>query len=933
MKRSARNWFIWGAVAFVILVSIPGVLHLYTDWLWYGEVSKRQVFWTILLTRWKLGLVFGILFFILMAGNALLARFLAPRTSWYEAERQFRLQAAEMLEHYVARYLLIGIIVGSAVLAYLVGQGMSLTYNRYLLFSHPASFGAADPIFNRDIGFYVFRLPFWRTLWQWVYLTLIAVLLVSALIHYLDKAIRMLGGIPAFAPHVKAHLSVILGLILLVKAIGYRLDAFELLYSPRGVVFGASYSDVYAHLPAYMILAVVAAVCSALVLVNLHFRGLWLPVIGLALLMVASLLLNKTYPALVQRFQVAPNEFVREAPFISNGIRLTRRAYQLDKAETRRFGRIQPLTTATLESNPETIRNIRLWDYRPLVQAYRQLQDLRAYYVIGEVDVDRYTIDGDYRQVMLATRELSADDIPPPITWMKRHLMYTHGYGLVLSPVNRVSEGGRPDFLLKDLPPRSASRDIAVSRPGIYYGELTGPEEYVIVGTKEKELDYMGPQGPRYTHYRGRGGIAVSGPLRKIAFSSRFKAVNILIADSIVPKSRILFRRNIAERLQAVAPFLLQDPDPYIVIDKGKLFWIHDCYTISSRYPYSRPSTFELGQGGIVRLNYIRNSVKVVTDAYNGTIRLFVVDPTDPLIKSYKRIFPGLFEPLSAMPEGLRRHIRYPELLFRVQANMLRSYHMTNPRVFYEQEDLWAVAQEMAGKGAAAATAEGGADMEPYYALIRLPGQKSAEFVLLLPFTPANKRNMGGWMGARSDGKNYGKVLVFEFPKQQLVDGPLQIEAYVDQHPDISKDLSLWRQGGSEVIRGNLLVIPVDESLLYVEPLFLRSERGEIPELKRVIVAHGGKVEMDETLDLALAKLTGAEVRAAAPAEERLARPGPAERAAPARPIGEMERLAAQAAQEYEQLRNAAARADWPEFGRRLKSLGETMERMKAGPR
>jgi hypothetical protein len=549
--------------------------------------------------------------------------------------------------------------------------------------------------------------------------------------------------------------------------------------------------------------------------------------------------------------------------------------------------------------------------------------------VIGDVDVDRYTIDGDYRQVMLAARELSADDIPPPATWQKRHIMYTHGYGLVLSPVNRVSEGGGPDFLLKDIPPRSASRDIRVTRPGLYYGALTGPEDYVLVGTKLAELDYISPKGPRNTRYSGRGGIELSGFLRKIAFSSRFKAVNILISDAIVPASRILFRRNIAERLQAIAPFLLQDPDPYIVIDRGRLFWIHDCYTITNRYPYSRPSAFELGEGRVVRLNYIRNSVKVVTDAYNGTIRLFVADPTDPLIRSYQRIFPGLCEPLSAMPKGLRRHIRYPELQFRLQANMFLSYHMTNPRVFYEQEDLWAVAQELAGKGEAAASAGGGADMEPYYALIRLPGQKTAEFVLLLPFTPATKRNMVGWMGARSDGENYGRVQVYEFPKQKLVEGPLQIEAYVDQDADISQDLSLWKTGGSEVIRGNLLVIPVDESLLYVEPLFLRAERGQIPELKRVIVAHGSRVAMQETLDLALAKLTGAEAQVAGPPGERAARPGRAgTAAAPVQPVGEMGRLTAQAAQEYDRARGAAAKGDWTEFGRALQSLGETIKRM-----
>jgi hypothetical protein len=877
MRRRTIIGMVAIGLILVLFSASPALVRFYVDWLWFGEVHQRAVFWTTFWAQVQMALVFGLVFLALMAGNTLLAQRLAPHAAWYEAESRFRRQMGEAMENFVSRYLIWGVIVFSVVISLLVAQGAAAQWAKWLWFSHPSAFGRADPIFHQDISFYVFRLPLYEYIQGWIYNSLIWVLLVVVGVHYLAKAIRTLGGVPALAPHVKAHVSALLGAVLLVKAVGYWLDAYGLLYSPRGIIYGASYTDVHAQLLALRILMVIAVACAVLVLVNIRFRGLWLPAFGIGFLVVASILVSGIYPALIQRLQVAPNEFQRERPYITHHIEATNFAYGLPAADQeRRFSPGEALTRQEIDDQPGTIKNIRLWDYRPLSQTYKQLQELRPYYVLPDVDIDRYHIDGEYRQVMLATRELSLAALQEQ-TWQNRHQLYTHGYGLVLSPVNRVSEAGQPEFWVKDIPPQTIVPRLKISRPGIYFqaGESTSIAYSIVRARGIKEIDYVGVDTTVYANYSGRGGIPVGGSLVRAAMATYFKELNLLITNTIGPDSRILIRRDVAERARTIAPFLLFDGDPYMVIGAdGRLFWIHDAYTVTDKVPYAQP--YAPGAG----FNYIRNSVKVVTDAYDGTITFYVADSKDPVLRTYRAIFPGLFfRDLAQMPPDLKRHIRYPEDLFNIQADMYAVYHMRDPKVFYTKEDKWAVAREAPGKASPTELrqreAEQSGRMEAYYVIMRLPGSDQPEFILLLPFTPATKHNMIAWMCAKCDGADYGKLSVFAFPKDKLILGPNQIEAKIDQDPEMSSQLSLWRQGGSDVIRGNLLVIPIANSLLYVEPLFLKATAGAIPELTRVIVSTAGRVYWAPTLDAALAGLLGG-AAPAAPARAPAARPGPA---------------------------------------------------------
>jgi hypothetical protein len=875
LRRRALRWALLLVLFFLIFWWLPGLLRLYTDWLWFRfDVRYPAVFWSVLTTKVFLGIVFGAVFLVLVMGNVELARRLARRTLWYDEERALRQRIAEVMEYLANRYLYLALAAVALVVAYGVGVGAAGQWNKYLLFRQGGEFGITDPVFNQDVGFYVFRLPFWQYLQRFGYGVLIAVFLLSAAAHYFDKAIRLLRGIPAFAPHVKAHLSVLLGLILVMKALGYRLSALNLLYSPRGVIFGASYSDVHAELIGYSILIVIALACAALVLVNVRFRGLWLPIAGIGFLAVSSLLLSAVYPAIVQRFQVVPNEFERERPFIEHTIAFTRQGFGLDKLEERTLSTVTPLTMATLTDNLQSVDNLRLWDYRPLLDTLQQQQALWTAYTFNSVDIDRYWINGKYRQVMLAARELWTPALPNK-GWQNERIFNTHGYGIVMAPVSDVIQSGLPNLVVKDLPPQS-SFDLKITRPGIYYGELTN--EYVIVGTRQDENDYPLPAqnqpaegagrtkgapaaaGMAKTRYQGRGGVPIGSLLPRLAASVRFGDLNLMISDLVTSDSRILWGRNVAERARMIAPFLSFDRDPYIVAAKdGHLYWIHDAYTTSDRFPYSQPLPN-------AELNYVRNSVKVVTDAYDGTVQFFVADPTDPIILSYQRIFPSLFKPIAQMPSDLFSHIRYPEALFNTQSTMLTVYHMTDPRTFYNRTEKWEVARELPKSvGPAEPAVFGGAEgqgqgetMQAYYAIIRLPNEVEPEFLLILPFTPQAKQNMVAWLAARSDGAEYGKLLLYHFPKTEQVWGPIQIEASINQDDTISAWKTMRDQKGSHVLHGNLLVIPMDTSILYAEPLYLQAEQSRIPELKQIVLAGGGgRVVMEPTLSLALQALLG----------------------------------------------------------------------------
>ena len=875
-RRRAVRWVLLLLALVIVFWWLPDLLRLYTDWLWFKfDVRFPEVFWKVLTTKLALGLAFGAAFFLVVMGNVEFARRLARRTLWYDEERALRQRIAEVMEYFANRYLYIALAALALLAAYGVGVGAAGQWNKYLLFREGQQFGVADPIFQRDVGFYVFRLPFWQYLQEFGYWVLIAVFLLSAAAHYFDKAIRLLRGIPAFAPHVKAHLSVLLGLILVLKALGYRLAALNLLYSPRGVTFGASYSDVHAELLAYNVLLVIALACAALVLVNVRFRGLWLPIAGIGFLALSSLLLSVIYPAIIQRFQVLPNEFQREKPFIAHTIAFTRQGFNLDMIEQRTLDRVTPLTMATVRENVETVDNLRLWDYRPLLATFEQQQALWTAYTFNSVDIDRYWINGRYRQVMLAARELSTPDLPNK-GWQNEHIFNTHGYGIVMAPVSDAIQSGLPNLVVKNIPPQ-ASFDLNITRPAIYYGELTN--DYMIVGTKEDENDYPliaqresaptagktagaeGLSGMARTRYQGKGGVPVGAALPRLAAAVRFSDLNLVISNLITKDSRILWGRNIVERARAIAPFLSYDRDPYIVAAKdGHLYWIHDAYTTSDMYPYSQ----RVGNaaGGF---NYVRNSVKVVTDAYDGSVQFFVADLADPIVNAYRRLFPALFRDMAEMPSDLLQHIRYPEALFNTQSAMLTVYHMTDPRAFYNKADKWDVARELPKSvGPAGVSYMGdrspgqGEMMQAYYAILRLPQGQEPEFLLILPFTPQAKPNMVGWLAARSDGDEYGKLLLYYFSKSEQVWGPMQIEASINQATEISEKKSLWNQQGSQMIQGNLLVIPMDSSFLYVEPVYLKASEGPIPELKRVVLAKGdGTVVMRPTVSEALAAMFG----------------------------------------------------------------------------
>ncbi len=637
---------------------------------------------------------------------------------------------------------------------------------------------------------------------------------------------------------IKIHLSILIGILLILKSAEYWLNTFKILYSTRGIIFGAGYTDVHANLLALRILTFLALACAVLFFITARKQDLKLPIVGLAVLLGVSALMGTVYPEIVQRAVVLPNEGTKETPYISNNIKYTRMAYGLNDIKEEEFPVKEEISLEDIEKNEETINNIRLWDWRPIKQTLKQIQAIRLYYDFNSVDVDRYHFNGNYQQVMISPRELDKDKIPEKArTWVNEVLTYTHGYGVVVNPVNKISGEGLPEMLIKDIPPVS-SVNIAITRPEIYYGEIT--KGYVIVKTKAKEFDY--PKGDEnvYSTYAGNGGMLISSLWRRILFSIKYSNPQILLTTNFTPESRIMIYRTIQERVKKIAPFLSYDKDPYMVISKeGKLFWIQDAYSISSNYPYSTPL---MGS-----FNYIRNSVKIIIDAYNGTMDFYIVDQKDPLIKVYANIFPQLFKNFDQMPEDLKEHIRYPKDLFQVQAELYSTYHMLDPDVFYNKEDYWNTPNEI--------YAENEIRMEPYYIVTKLPGHDREEFILMTPFTPSTKNNMIAWLAAKNDQPEYGELVVYKFPKEKLIFGPMQIEARIDQDSEISQQLTLWGQKGSTVIRGNLLVIPIEESIIYVEPLYLRAETGEIPELKRVIISNGTDVVIGENLEEALEKL------------------------------------------------------------------------------
>ena len=883
----AQRWLIIiGTLVFLFIIASIGK-GIYTEWLWFDSLGFSSVYTTILATRLWLFAAGAFVFLMLLLANLFLARRLSPLTG----DNVFIGQGLVV----VRRILDIGVLISALFLSLIFGLVTSSQWEMVLRFANATNFNITEPLLGRDVAFYIFNLPLYNFIQGWLIWATIIILIFTATIYGLNIGFRR----TAFTIAIKGHLSILGAVIFFLIAWSYRLKIFDLLYSDRSVIFGAGYTDVHAQWLAWRILIVIAVIAGVLLLISVlrHWRHSLIIPIGLWV--ASAIIFGSIYPAIVQRFQVEPNELARETPYIEHNIQLTRLAFGLDRIEEKDI----PVEVAPSEQdiarNSATINNIRLWDYRPLKDTYNQIQSIRLYYDFNDIDVDRYQIEGNYRQVLLGARELSPEKLAAQAqTWINRRLQFTHGYGVAMSPTNEVTEQGLPNLWVKDVPPVGM---IEVTRPEIYFGEKTG--DYVIVNTGVEEFDYPKGDTNVYTEYEAESGIKLNSFIRKLAFAWELDDINILISGELTAESQLLYRRNIQQRVQHIAPFLKLDSDPYMVINDGKLFWIQDAYTVSDRYPYSQPTT----EG----INYIRNSVKVVISPYEGSVTFYLIDPEDAVVNTYAAIFPALFTPIEEMSESLRAHLRYPQDLFQVQVSVYQTYHMQDPRVFYNKEDLWTTPVET--------YADAERSMEPYYVIMRLPDEEQEEFVLMLPFTPTQKDNMITWLAARSDGDKYGKLIAYNFPKDKLIYGPRQIEARIDQDPTISSQLTLWGQKGSQVIRGNLLVIPIEQSILYIEPVYLKAERGQLPELKRVVVVSGDLIAMEPTLAQSLTAIY------AGLSTEEL--PTTAPPPTPRMPT-ELAKLAELAQEHYAKAQEHLKAGDWTGWGEELQKMEEVLNQL-----
>ena len=891
-----------GAVSLILLGLTSATL---VDWMWFSAIGYLNVFWT------TIGAKAGVFFVVFTAtaiiiwANARLALKFArqpaqPHFAWKLTAITTSSDLLELLRNRLPWSLTIA--VGAGLVALLVASGEVSNWSVFLRFLYHVPYGANDPLFDKDIGFYLFSLPAYIAVKNWMLLTLFISALFAGLIYWAHGDIEYHARQRSMSPTAIAHGSVMLGFFFAVKAWSYGLDRYLLLYGDNGVVVGASYTDVHVELPVLWLLIGLSIVAAFAAWANLRVRTYRLPTAAMILVFSAALLLSGVVPGLFQRLLVKPNELELERPYIERNIKLTREAYNLDKITAKPFPAEQNLTLKALESNKATIDNIRLWDWQPLSDTYAQLQEIRTYYKLHNLDVDRYWLNGTYQSVMLSARELKSSLLPPNAqTWVNLHLLFTHGNGAVMSPVTQKSSEGLPPIYLRDIPP-VADGGPEIREPRIYYGEQKS--DYVIVKGTTLEFDYPKGKDNVYVAYDGAGGVPLSGMLRKIVFAHHFNDMNLLLSSYITDDSRIMIRRNIRERVRTITPFLSLDRDPYLVISEGRIFWMQDAYTTSDYFPSAQPAPD-------LNLNYIRNSVKIVIDAYNGTVDFYLIDSTDPIAATYQRIFPEFFKPLAAMPPDLQKHIRYPEDLFLIQARLYQAYHMEAADVFYNREDLWQFPRQPDSDGSAAL-------MVPYYIIMRLPGETQAEFFIMIPMVPSRRDNMIAWLAARCDAPDYGKLIVYEFPKEKLVYGPFQIEARIHQNTEISQQISLLNQMGSRVIRGNLLVIPIENSILYVSPLYLRAEQGHLPELKRVIAAYGENVVMKETLAEALSALF----------IEAGTAPTTASDAAKLSSAGSAVNRAQQALDRYNQAMERLKSGDWKGFGTQFDAMRELLEEM-----
>ena len=931
MRKPARLAIV--ATLVVLAFVLPNLVELVTDWWWFGEVGQQATYATILSTQTALG---AIAFVLSLAWLTLNLR-MAARTLPVESQVVSTPEGMTVALPARREVQSLGTVVaaGAAVLGALFAAS---GWQDVLGWQQGEAFGTTDPILGFDVSFYVFTLPV-LDLARSFAVAQVGVAAAGV------GALYLLGGQLSLTPfgirlgsRARRHLGLLAAAFLVLLAMGAWLDRPHALLTVDGIIRGAGYTDVHARLPfalAEMAAALVGAACA----VAYAFTERTAAAAAAIGIYAVVALAGQVYAGAIQRFVVSPNEQVREAPFIQHNIDATRRAFALDSIQQRPLTGDAELTRADIDKNRQTLDNVRLWDHQPLLETFGQIQEIRTYYDFTAVDNDRYVIDGQLRQVMLSARELNPAALPNR-TWVNERLTFTHGHGLTLGPVNQVTAEGLPVLFIRDLPPVS-NVNLPVTEPSLYFGELSN--EYAIVKTKTREFHYPKGDDNVFTTYAGTGGIELDSLWRKLAFAARFRNYQLLLSDDITAESRMIFDRQIKRRAQKIAPFLTFDDDPYLIVDNGRLFWMLDAYTVTSRYPYATE--------GAPGVSYIRNAVKVVVDAYHGATTFYLAEPNDPIIRAYAKAFPGLLQPLASMPAGLRSHVRYPEGIFGVQSSVYSTYHMTSAAVFYNKEDQWEVPTIDASGQAVR--------MTPYYTIMRLPGENTAEFIQMLPFTPRRRDNLASWLVARSDGDHYGQLMAFEFPKQKLVFGPRQVVARISQDQVISPQITLWNQQGSEVIQGTLMVIPIEESLLYVRPLYLRAQQGRIPELTRVIVAYQNAIVMERTLDAALARLFSPEAiraRRAQPQDSAMVSAeatAPVTGTPPATPAGTVgiapvtpgtavtppaaplppavvtlppAQLAAEAQATYQRAIEAQRAGDWAKYGAEITRLGQLLE-------
>ncbi len=861
--------------SFIVFVAIIGfsvaraVATFFTNYLWFDSVNLNSVWIKILLTKGALVGATSLLAFIFIFTNLRLAVRATPVMDIFESfESQdplsrFRAWTNERFLRYR--------LWGSIGLSLFLGAGASQLWEQVLLFLNQQSFGVTDPVFQADVSRYVFGLPLYRLFVSWGFQLVIFTSLIIVLFFVATGALQLRQGrLPEVSSGAKAHLSVLLAFIAILKAFAYRLDSMELLYSPRGKVFGASYTDVIAHLPALNLLILISLFGAVLLLVNIKRRGWLLPATAISLWLAVSIIVGGLVPAAIQRFRVVPDELNKELPYVENHIDYTRLAYGLDSIEEKSFAASPDLSQNDISNNKQTVDNIRLWDPTVLAETYSQLQEIRAYYALQEVDVDRYRINGELTQVMVAARELDQTNLPA-VGWVNERLQYTHGFGVVFSPANNVASQGQPDFYVKGVPATTTVAELEVEQPRIYFGESADSVEYVVVNSLQDEVDYplsTEGQSVAYTNYSGDGGVGIGSFFRRFGFALRYSELNLLISNQLSDDSKLIMERNIVSRVKKAAPFLYTDNDPYLALIDGNLFWIIDMYTVSDKYPYAQPADtrrINENSGLPVNFNYLRNSVKAVVNAYDGTMNFYVVDENDPIMTAYNDIFPDLFSPKSEMSSELLDHIRYPEDLFTIQSDMYRDYHMTDPRVFYADEDPWVIPSDSSTTPRVATlrgefTEIGFKPMLPYYLLMSLPGETDLSYLIFQPFNPENRPNMQSFLVADADPENYGQLIDFRLPKGEFVDGPSQVATRINQDPDISQIFTLLDQQGSSVIKGNLFVVPINQSILYYQPIYLQGEQNPLPEFKFVVVVFQDRIIMSETLSEALASIFGDEL-------------------------------------------------------------------------